>query len=120
MNIIADNGVYPEMIGGEVWFGKIADTLGEWYVKTDVRFEMVGKFDGFLQEAMSFKPIDRTQVRTRDLILSDGQAYSQYMDPHHVAATHMWKDIQKYDLYGEQCHNLQALKTPLLTPLWSV
>jgi hypothetical protein len=29
------------MIGGEVWFGKIADTLGEWYVKPDTRFAMI-------------------------------------------------------------------------------
>lgn len=27
MNIIADNNIYPELIGGEAWFGKIADTL---------------------------------------------------------------------------------------------
>lgn len=35
MNIIADRNVYPEIIGGEAWFGKIADTLAEWYVKPD-------------------------------------------------------------------------------------
>jgi hypothetical protein len=64
--------VYPELIGGEVWFGKIADTLGEWYVKPDIRFSMISKFDGYLQEAMSYKPIDRSVVRTRDLILADG------------------------------------------------
>ena len=64
--------MYPELIGGEVWFGKIADTLGEWYVKPDIRFSMISKFDGYLQEAMSYKPIDRSVVRTRDLILADG------------------------------------------------
>lgn len=48
MNIIADNTVYPELIGGEVWFGKIADTLAQWYVKPDVRFDMIRKYDGFL------------------------------------------------------------------------
>ncbi len=93
MNIIADNHVYPELIGGEAWFGKIADTLGEWYVKPDIRYNMISKFDGFLQEAMSYKKIDRTVVTTRDLILSDGQAYREYQDPHFVAATHMWRDI---------------------------
>lgn len=72
MNIIADNHVYPELIGGEVWFGKIADTLAEWYVKPDLRYNMITKFDGFLQEAMSYKKIDRTTVHTRDLILADG------------------------------------------------
>ena len=38
MNIIADNMVYPELIGGQVWHGKIADTLGEWYVDPDTRY----------------------------------------------------------------------------------
>jgi hypothetical protein len=27
MNILADNNIYKELIGGEVWFGKITDTL---------------------------------------------------------------------------------------------
>jgi len=62
MNIIADNCVYPEIIGGEAWFGKIADTLGEWYVKPDTRYQMIEKFDGFIQEAMSYKKIDRTKI----------------------------------------------------------
>ena len=48
MNIIADNNVYPEVIGGEAWYGKIADTLAQWYVNPDVRYHMIEKFDGFL------------------------------------------------------------------------
>ncbi len=48
MNIIADNNIYPELIGGEAWFGKIADTLAEWYVKPDIRYSMITKFDGFI------------------------------------------------------------------------
>lgn len=78
MNIIADNNIYPELIGGEAWFGKIADTLAEWYVKPDIRYSMITKFDGFIQEAMSYKTIDRNVVKTRDLVLDDGQAYSVY------------------------------------------
>jgi len=78
MNIIADNNVYPEIIGGEAWFGKIADTLGEWYVKPDTRYNMIRKFDGFIQEGMSYKDINRSEVTSRDLILSDGQAYNVY------------------------------------------
>ena len=81
MNIIADNNIYPEMIGGEAWFGKVADTLGQWYVSPDIRFQMIEKFDGFLQEAMSYRQIDRSQVSTRDLVLADGQAYREYQDP---------------------------------------
>jgi lipid A disaccharide synthetase len=48
MNIIADNNVYPELIGGEAWFGKIADSLAEWYIKPDTRYKMIRKFDGFV------------------------------------------------------------------------
>lgn len=78
MNIIADNNVYPELIGGEAWFGKIADTLGEWYVKPEIRYNLITKFDGYLQEAMSYKPIDRSVVKSREIILSDGQEYKEY------------------------------------------
>lgn len=77
MNIIADNNVYPEIIGGEAWFGKIADTLAQWYITPDTRFHMIEKFDGFLQEAMCYKAINREEVRTRDIIL-DGQAFAEY------------------------------------------
>ena len=92
MNIIADRGVYPEMIGGEAWFGKIADTLAEWYIKPDTRYDMIRNFDSFVQEAMPYKPIDRSQVRTRDIILSDGNAYDVHMNPMKVTARKMWED----------------------------
>jgi lipid A disaccharide synthetase len=48
MNIIADRNVYPELIGGEAWFGKVADTLGEWYVKPDQRYVFIRNFEGFV------------------------------------------------------------------------
>jgi hypothetical protein len=35
MNIIADNQVNPELIGGEAWFGKMCDTLAENYVRPE-------------------------------------------------------------------------------------
>lgn len=41
MNIIADRNIYPEVIGGEAWYGKIADTLAQWYVNPDIRFTMI-------------------------------------------------------------------------------
>ena len=78
MNIIADNNVYPEIIGGEAWFGKIADTLGSWYLNPDTRYVMMRKFDGFIAEGMSYKDIDRSKVTTRDIILNDGRAYNVY------------------------------------------
>ena len=110
MNIIANNMVIPELQGGEAWFGKIADTLAETYVRPDTRYETIAKFDGFIAEALSYKPIDREVVKTRDLILSDGLAYNVYMDPHAVAARHMLADMKKYKLHGAPCHNLNALK----------
>jgi hypothetical protein len=72
MNIIADCNVYPELIGGEAWFGKIADSLAEWYVKPESRFDLIRKWEYFLKDALSYKPIDRNQVQTRDIVLQDG------------------------------------------------
>ena len=100
MNIIADRNVYPELIGGEALFGKVADTLAEWYVKPDQRYLMIRNFDGFVQEGMSYKEIDRTKVRTRDIILEDGNAYNVYQDPFYVATKKIWEDMQAYELHG--------------------
>jgi hypothetical protein len=41
---------------------------------------------------MSFKPLDRAEVRTKDLMI-DGQPCDQYYDPFALAARHMWSDI---------------------------
>lgn len=111
MNIIADNDVYPEMIGGEVWFGKIADTLGEWYLNPDTRYGLIRRFDGFVAEGMSYKEVDRSQVRTRDIILGDGQAYNVYVDPFTVATNKIWEDMQAYQMVGDRTHDMAALKT---------
>lgn len=46
---------------------------------------------------MSFKALDRTEVRTRDLILEDGQSYDQYYDPMLLAARKLWEDAQAYE-----------------------
>jgi len=42
-------------------------------VRPDTRYEHIQKLDGFVQEGMSFKPIDREAVRTKEFLL-DGQA----------------------------------------------
>jgi len=97
MNIVANKNISPELIGGEAWFGKIADSIAEVYVKPDARYNRIEAWEGNLQEALSYKPIDRSEVQTRDIILADGNAYNEYMDPFHVAATHMWADIQAYE-----------------------
>ena len=54
MNIIADNNIYPELIGGEAWWGKICDSLGEMMVKPEMRYDKIRKFEYFIKEAMSF------------------------------------------------------------------
>jgi len=98
MNIIADNHVNRELIGGEAWWGKICDTLAENYVRPDDRYKMIKMCDGFVQEGMSLKPLDRAVVRTRDLILDDGQSYDQHYDPFLLAARNMWRDIEAYEV----------------------
>ena len=97
MNLIANKAVYPEMIGGEVWEGRIADQMAEWFVKPDYRFEFIRKWEYFLKDALCYQRIDRTQVRTRDIILSDGQAYDQFRDPFKVSAEKLWETIQGYE-----------------------
>lgn len=97
MNIIADNNIYPELIGGEAWHGKIADTLAEWYVKPEIRYDMVRKMEYFLKDSMSFKPLDRNVVRSRDLVV-DREPYDEFKDPFRQIAHHLWRDIQAYEL----------------------
>ena len=106
MNIIADNSLNKELIGGEAWFGKICDTLAENYVKPNERYDMIKRADGFVQDAMSFKPLDRTEVRTRDLTLDDGQTYDQYYDPMLLTARNIMKDIDSYEVnIGSEVHS---------------
>lgn len=69
MNIITDNAVNPELIGGEAWWGKICDTLAENYINPKARQHSIGRLRGFVEEGMSYKPIDRSEVRTRDLLI---------------------------------------------------
>ena len=52
MNLLADNNIYPELIGGEAWFGKICDTLGEWYLKPGKRWDMIRKWEYFIKDAI--------------------------------------------------------------------
>jgi len=48
MNIVADNHVNVELIGGEAWWGKICDTLAENYIDTNARIHMIQKLNGFV------------------------------------------------------------------------
>ena len=111
MNIIADNDLNHELIGGECWFGKIADTLAENYVNAEQRYTHIKKANGFVQEAMSFKPIDRSVVRTRDIILDDGLAYDQYYDPMLLTARNMMTSVESYELgVGQSVTDTSNLK----------
>ena len=62
---------------------------------------------------MSYKQIDRSVHKGRDLVLADGQAYNEYQDPHYLAAKQMWADMQQYELVGAECHNRAHLKTSI-------
>ena len=66
-------------------------------MKPQYRYDLIRKFDGSLQQALSYVPLDRSVVRTRDLILADGNAYKEYQDPFYVAATNMMADINAFD-----------------------
>ena len=81
INILADRNIYPELIGGEAWWGKITDSLAEWYVKPETRYDLIRKWEYFIKDAMSYKPLDRKEVRSKDLVLSDGQTYDEFKDP---------------------------------------
>jgi lipid A disaccharide synthetase len=41
MNLIADKDIFPELIGGQCWFGKIANTLADWYLNPSIRFDFI-------------------------------------------------------------------------------
>jgi hypothetical protein len=48
MNIIADNSINKELIGGEAWSGRFCDMLSENYIRPDARYEMIQKCDGWV------------------------------------------------------------------------
>ena len=72
--------------------------LGEWHTKPEIRYDLIRKWEYFLKDAMSYRPVDRTQVKTRDIILADGHAYDEFQDPFMQIARHLWLDIQNYEL----------------------
>ena len=75
---------------------------------------MIRMCDGFVQDAMSFKPLDRSEVRTRDLILADGQAYDQYYDPFLLTANNMMTHIEDYEInIGSEAVNTSSLKVEI-------
>ena len=114
MNIIADNHINIELQGGEVWWGKICDTLAANYISPGARFKNIQKTKGFVQDSLSFKPLDRSEVRTKDLII-DGQTYDQHYEPFQLAARNMWRDIEGYEhLFGQDAHSHLQVELPRL------
>lgn len=109
MNIIADNSINPELIGNQAWFGKIADTLADNYVNPSARTKQIQKTKGFVQDALSWKPLDRKEVRTKELLI-DGQAYDQHYEPFGMIARNMWSDIEAYQAFGDAGHIGSDLK----------
>ena len=107
MNIVADNQINKELIGGEAWWGKICDTLANDYVRPESRSLNIQKTRGFIQDAMSYKPIDRSEVRTKDLLI-DGQAYDQYYDPFQLTARNMLAHIDAYQVYRGKSEGLRV------------
>lgn len=63
---------------------------------------------------MSYMPLDRTVVRTKDLILDDGQTYDQYHDPMTLAAKNMLKDIDSYEVTsGSVAESIEGLQVSI-------
>lgn len=85
--------------------------LAENYVKPNERYLNIQRIDGFVQDAMPYKPLNRAEVRSRDLILDDGQAYDQYYDPMLLTARNMLKDIEAYNVnVGSTVEDNSSLK----------
>lgn len=81
MNVIADCDIYPELVGGEAWFGKIAETLGEWYLKPGKRWDMVRQWEFFLKDSLSRRAPDMLTQGEEALVLADGHKYEAFNDP---------------------------------------
>lgn len=99
MVTIADKDIYPELIGGQAWFGKICDTIGEWYVKPGVRYDMVREWEYFIKD--SLHKVDHRQsydyVGENEIIVNDGKDHHEYADTFDLMARKIWEDIQGYE-----------------------
>lgn len=107
MNVNANNMLWPEVIGGEVWEGRIAEMIAEWYVKPDTRYEFIRKWEYLLKDSLCYKNLDRSVVRSRDLVLADGQSYDVFQDPFKVVADKLWTDIKEHKLATGNLHDIK-------------
>lgn len=99
MVTIADKDIYPEIIGGQAWFGKICDTLGEWYLQPDTRYDMARDWQGFVRDAMHkvLAPEPGTVYGDNHIIFHDGKEYQKYADTFYLMAKKAWADIESYE-----------------------
>ncbi len=66
---------------------------------------------------MSYKPLNRAEVRTKDLILDDGDKYDQHYDPFQLSARILLNDMEAYEApFGKSESGLkpQQLQIPAL------
>lgn len=92
---ISDSDFYPELIANQAWYGKICDTLGEWYLNPGTRMQMMLKWDPFIKEAMCYKPVDHSVHPERSIVLN-GIAVDEFSDPMTTIARHALNTAFKY------------------------
>lgn len=116
MNLIANNNIYPELIGGEVWFGKITDSLGEWYLKPRDRYRYISQWEAFIKEALPRADHVQPGEHTFSTILyNDGSETEEFIDPVKLSAEVLWKDIQNYGLKAGHTGRSDRLHRPVAT-----
>eukprot|EP00831_Metopus_contortus_P022305 TRINITY_DN2017_c0_g1_i5.p2 TRINITY_DN2017_c0_g1~~TRINITY_DN2017_c0_g1_i5.p2 ORF type:complete len:354 (+),score=29.89 TRINITY_DN2017_c0_g1_i5:498-1559(+) len=86
MTLIANTEIYPEIIGDQIWHGKICNLLGEWYLNPETRTKMMISWEPFIKQALTYLPVNYKINKSRDLILEDGDPYDEFMDPITVMA----------------------------------
>jgi len=94
MNLIADKDIYPELIGGQAWFGKITNTLGEWYLKPRTRYAKIEQFEGFVKESLPRADnVQPASTQFGEISFDNESAYDEFVDPIQITAEKIWQDI---------------------------
>ena len=98
MATIADKDIYPELIGGQAWFGKICDTLGEWYLKPENRYDLIREWEYWIKDAMHKidGPAPGSVAGFNEIIIHDGKKYENFADTFHIMAHKVWEDMQDF------------------------
>ncbi len=123
MLVLADKDIYPELIGGQAWFGKIADSLGyfmnnnnrTWYLRPKSRVDMMINWQLFIKKALNYREIDRSTVKQRDIVLEDGLVYDEFEDPFHWMGSHIGDQVERYQRTLEKEPKLSY--NPLILPI---